>query len=103
MDTIRERYDGLVCSAARRLTGAEHRSFIAEATLTSCDGNVRRAERQFGWGRQTVQKGLHERRSGLRCVENFTARGLDRTASESQRFASGRQTPQPLDDVGAAE
>ena len=40
MDAIRERYDGLVCSAARRLTGAEHRSFIAEATLTRCDGKA---------------------------------------------------------------
>ena len=66
MDAIRERYDGLVCSADRRLTGAEHRSFIADVTLTLCDSNVRRAERQFGWGRRTVRKGLHERRSGLR-------------------------------------
>ena len=47
MDAIRERYEVLLCSAARRLTGAEHRSFLAEATLTLCDGHVRRAERQF--------------------------------------------------------
>jgi len=48
MDAILEKYDVLVCSAARRLTGAEHRSCFAEGILASCDGNVRRAERQFG-------------------------------------------------------
>ena len=96
MDAIRERYEVLLCSAARRLTGAEHRSFIAEATLALCDGNVRRAERQFGWGRQTVQKGLHERRSGLRCVENFTARGRPRWEVENpQRAADIREIVEP--------
>ena len=96
MDAILEKYDVLVCSAARRLTGAEHRSFIAEATLTLCDGNVRRAERQFGGGRQTVQKGLHERCSGLRCVENFVARGRPRWEVEHpQRAADIRDIVEP--------
>ena len=96
MDAIQERYDVLLCSAAKRLTGTEHRSFIAEVTLTLCDGNVRQAERRFGWGRQTVQKGLHERRSGLRCVENFAARGRPRWEVENpQRAADIREIVEP--------
>lgn len=75
MDAARERYKSLLCSAAQRLTDAEHRSFIAEVTEVLCDGSVRRAEGQFGWGRETIRKELHERRSGLRCVDNFAAHG----------------------------
>ena len=88
MEAIQERYDALLGSAAHRLTGAEHRSFIAEVTQVLCDGSVRRAERQFGWGRQTIEKGLNERRSGLRCVDNFAARGRPRREVENPQRAS---------------
>jgi hypothetical protein len=56
--------------------------FLAEVATQLCDGNPRQAERRFGWGRDTVAKGLHETRQGLRCVENFAARG--RPGSEAQ-------------------
>ena len=96
MDAMRERYDVLVCSAARRLMGVEHRSFIAEVTLALCDGNVRQAERRFGWGRETIAKGQHERRSGVRCVENFAARGRPRWEDEDpQRAADIRAIVEP--------
>jgi hypothetical protein len=88
MEAVRERYEALLCSAAKRLTGAEHRSFIAEVTQVLCDGSARRAEGQFGWGRETIQKGLHERRSGLRCVDNFAARGRPRWEAENQQRAT---------------
>lgn len=96
MEAVRGQYEALLCSAAKRLTGAEHRSFIAEVTQVLCDGNVRRAERQFGWGRETIQKGLHERRSGLRCVDNFAARGRPRWETENpQRAADIREIVEP--------
>jgi hypothetical protein len=88
MEAVRGQYEALLCSAAQRLTGAEHRSFIAEVTQVLCDGSVRRAERQFGWGRETIQKGLHERRSGLRCVDNYAARGRPRWETENPQRAT---------------
>jgi hypothetical protein len=33
-----------------------------------CAGHARQAERVFGWGRDTVQLGLHEQRSGVTCL-----------------------------------
>ena len=96
MDGIRDRHEALLCSAARRLTGVEHRSFIAEVTEVLCDGSVRRAERQFGWGRETIQKGLHERRSGLQCLDNAAARGRLRWEVENpQRAADIRAIVEP--------
>ena len=37
-------------------------------TLKYCGGNALMAEAVFGWGRQTVARGLGERRTGLICL-----------------------------------
>jgi DDE family transposase len=74
------------------LTGHQRRLFQAQVCLTLCDSNPRQAERRFGWGRQTVQQGLHELQSGVRCLENFPARG---------RLRSEEQNPQLARDIQA--
>jgi DDE family transposase len=80
MDEQREeRYMQLIRSAAQRLTGHERRSFVAEVTQTLCDDNPRQSERLFGWGRETVALGIHERDSEIRCQESFGQRGRKRT------------------------
>jgi hypothetical protein len=66
-------------SAARKLTGFRRRQFQAEVAAKYCDGQPRRAERVFGWGREAVNTGLNELRSGIRCVDNFRTRGRRRT------------------------
>jgi hypothetical protein len=71
MDDARERHDALIRSSARRLTGYQRRLFQAEVATELCGGSPRLAERRFGWGRETVEKGRQERRSGMRCRENF--------------------------------
>jgi hypothetical protein len=54
--------------ASATMSGVERRSFQAAMALKYCGGNARQAERVFGWGRETVQLGLHEQRTGIRCV-----------------------------------
>lgn len=54
-------------SACQKLTGYRRRQFQAEVAERYCDGIPRRAETVFGWGRDAVQLGLHERRTGIRC------------------------------------
>jgi len=61
--------------AAGKLTGAKRRAFQAQVTLDYLEGNARRAETVFGWYRKSVELGLHELRTGIRCVERFSARG----------------------------
>jgi hypothetical protein len=90
--TARERsietFDALIRSGARRLTGFQRRAFLAEVATELCDGNARQAERRFGWGRDTVEKGLHERRTGIRCLEDFVARGRRRVEDRDRRLAA---------------
>ena len=54
--------------ASGKMLGAERRSFMAAMADKHCGGNARQAERVFGWGRDTVQLGLHERRTGVVCL-----------------------------------
>jgi transposase len=88
MDESTERTDALIRSGAKRLTGFDRRAFLAEVAIELCGGNARRAERRFGWGRETVEKGLHERRTGIRCLEDFVARGRQRVEDRDQRLAA---------------
>lgn len=87
MEPLNERYDALLRAGARRLHGHQRRLFMAEVTLELCGGSARQAERRFGWGRQTIDKGLHELRQGIRCVENFAARGRPRCEVDDPQLA----------------
>src|SRR3954454_25020781 len=88
MEDSREPLDALIRSGARRLTGYQRRSFQAEVAVELCGGNARRAERRFGWGRETVEKGLHERHHGIRCLEDFVARGRQRCEDKDPQLAA---------------
>jgi hypothetical protein len=82
-----DRYEDLLRAGAQRLTGLQRRLFQAEVCLALCDGSPRQAERRFGWGRDTLQKGLHELHSGLHCLENFAARGRRRSEDQDPQLA----------------
>src|SRR3954462_1060824 len=88
MEDSVELLDALIRSGARRLTGYQRRSFQAEVAVELCSGNARQAERRFGWGRETVEKGLHERQTGLRCLEDFVARGRQRSEEKDPQLAA---------------
>ncbi len=94
--TETEPLDALIRSGARRLTGFRRRAFIAEVARELCDGNPRQAERRFGWGRDTVAKGLHETRQGMRCVTISRARSPPQRGEGSaarRRHPRHRRTP----------
>jgi hypothetical protein len=54
--------DSLLISAARQMRGFERRKFLAKCCLSLCDESPRKTEERFGWGRETVAKGLRELR-----------------------------------------
>ncbi|MCA8998816.1 MAG: hypothetical protein KDA80_17590 [Planctomycetaceae bacterium] len=61
MDGVNGASDQLLKSAANQLRGSQRRCFLAEVCETLCGGNARAAEYRFGWGRETVEKGMAER------------------------------------------
>src|SRR4051794_16190261 len=87
MDRTTDHYDALLRPGARRLTGYHRRLFQAEVTTQLCGGGARLAERRFGWARDTVEKGLHETHKGVRCLEDFAARGRRRGEDKDPQLA----------------
>jgi hypothetical protein len=88
MDTATEPLDALIRSGARRRTGFRRRAVIAEVATALCDGSPRQAQRRFGWGRDPVATGLHEARRGMRCLDNFAARGRRRSEDKDPPLAA---------------
>ena len=48
----------------------------------------RRRGRRFGWGRDTVDTGLHEASGRIRCLENFAAKGQKRSEDKNPKLAA---------------
>lgn len=68
-----------VQDAAKKLTGHRKRDFMAKVAEDYLQGSARKAERVLGWNRKSVELGLHERCSGLVCVDNYRARGTHKS------------------------
>jgi len=63
---------------ANKLKGSDRRLFMAQVVRSLGRGGQRLAERELGWCRKTIRKGTHELDSGIRCEDNFSARGRKR-------------------------
>jgi len=88
MDGTHDVRDDLIRHAAKRLRGHQRRLFMAETTQALCAASPRQAEARFGWGRRTVEKGLRELQSGIRCLENFAARARPRWEQKYPQLAA---------------
>jgi hypothetical protein len=76
---LTEEVKSVIKDAAQKLTGFKRRQFMAKTTQDLLGGIARKAERLFGWGRETVKKGLKELQTGFRCIDAYQARGNKKT------------------------
>ncbi len=88
----------VIKDATGRLTGFKRREYQAKITSEYFGGSARKAEREMGWGRECVEKGLKETESGIRCIDNFQGRGNTGTEdmipglTEDIRYPAERET-----------
>ena len=87
MSVVDQDHVELLRLAAGKLTGHKRRVFIAEVTIRLCEGNARQSEERFGWGRETVRKGLQELQQGIVIVDHFKARGRTRSEERNPQLA----------------
>jgi len=73
----------IIKDAAKKLTGHKRREFEAIVAIELFDGNARKTEREFGWGRETIEKGIRELTGGIRCVDNYQGRGNKKTEDKN--------------------
>jgi len=69
----------LLLNTAKDLKGSALRMFMARSVQALGKGGQRRAERELGWNRVTIRKGMHEVESGIVCVDAFSWRGRKRS------------------------
>ncbi len=55
----------LLIETAEELKGSARRLFMARAVKAMGKGGQRRAERELGWDRATIRKGVRELESGI--------------------------------------
>lgn len=79
INEISETLKLIIKNTVEKLSGFERRIYIAEITIELLDESTRKAERMFGWGRKTVEKGMLELTTGTTCVDNYSARGNKKT------------------------
>ncbi len=72
---LTESLKGLFIDTAKQLRGSARRLFLARTVRELGPGGPSVAERELGWNRGTIRKGLHELAGGITCVDAFTLRG----------------------------
>jgi hypothetical protein len=77
---------------AQILKGSDRRLFMARVVKALGEGGQRQAERELGWNRRTIRKGMHELESGVVCLDGYSARG---------RKAAEEHLPTLLADIQA--
>ena len=87
LEELTEAVKATIRSAARKLTGFARRQFQAEIAVKYCDSNPRRAEQVFGWGREALNTGLNELRTGIRCLEDYSTRGRPKSEDRDPELA----------------
>jgi hypothetical protein len=65
-------------TTAKTQKGHERRLFMARVVKLLGKGGQSQAKRELGWNRNTIRKGLRELESGVRCIDNYAARGRKR-------------------------
>ncbi len=71
----------LLNETAQQLKGAAKRKFIAQTVVALGQGGQSLAERELGWNRGTIGKGMKEINSGITCVDNYQGRGRRKAES----------------------
>jgi hypothetical protein len=62
----------------KELKGHAKRLYMARVAQTLGRGGPSALNRELGWSRETISKGLKELKSGLICYDNYQARGRKR-------------------------
>src|SRR5438128_1963733 len=76
---LTEEVKTLLLHTAKDLKGSARRKFMARTVQALGDGGQRLAERELGWNRGTIRKGIHEVERGIQCVDAFSLRGRKRS------------------------
>lgn len=78
MKEITEELKTIFIETADTMRGSDRRLFMARVVKSLGWGGQSYAERELGWHRGVIRKGMHELETGIVCLDNFAGRGRKR-------------------------
>ncbi len=85
---LTEEVKTLLLNTAKDLKGSVRRMCMARTVQALGEGGQRLAERELGWNRGTIRKGMHEVERGMVCVDAFASRGRKRSEAHLPNLLS---------------
>jgi len=79
---LNENLKSLYIKAARKLKGSDRRQFMAEVVKNLGIGGQTLAEREMGWNRRTIRKGMKELESGQPIIDRYASSGRKRVETK---------------------
>ncbi len=80
----------LLKETASKLKGSTRRRFQAQTVMELGYGGQLLAQKELGWDRNTIRKGIKELTAGITCVDNYSGRG---------RLSALAHLPKLLEDI----
>jgi hypothetical protein len=71
---VSEDVASLITRLVNMIPWPEKRSAMGDVAITILDGKPRVAEDEFGWNRDTVELGMNECRTGIKCINDLSTR-----------------------------
>jgi hypothetical protein len=79
---LTENLKSLYIKTAKKLKGSERRQFMAEVVKGLGIGGQTLVERELGWNRRTIRKGIQELESGQPIIDGFERSGRKRVEAK---------------------
>jgi hypothetical protein len=76
---LTEAVKDLLVQTAKALKGSACRLFMARTVQALGEGGKLLAERELGWNRGTIRKGMYELERGIVCIDAFSSQGRKRS------------------------
>lgn len=83
-----EELSGLITRLVKQIPYEYRRQAMGDVVQTLLEGKSRKAEDVLGWNRHTVELGLNECRTGIRCISDVSARGKKKVEEDNPQLLS---------------
>ena len=81
-----EELSELITRLVKQIPNEYRRQAMGDVVQTLLDGKSRRAEDVLGWNRHTVELGINEFRTGIRCIRDVSARGKKKVEEDNPQL-----------------
>ena len=81
-----EELSELITRLVKQIPNEYRRQAMGDVVQTLLDGKSRKAEDVLGWNRHTVELGINEFRTGIRCISDVFARGKKKVEEDNPQL-----------------